>query len=104
MIVDRPDYVRIIKNALRRSPVVAILGPRQCGKTTLARMIEADQPSVYCDLERPSDHQRLHNPEYVLGSEEELVILDEIQLQPELFRLLHILVDRSAGQSRFLIL
>ncbi len=104
MNVDRPDYIRQLTVALGRSPVVALLGPRQCGKTTLARMIGANQPCAYFDLEKPSDLRRLENAEYVLGSEQGLVILDEIQLRPELFSILRTLVDRPDDRTRFLIL
>lgn len=104
MNVDRPSYILGIKKALGRSPVVALLGPRQCGKTTLARMVGADQPSTYYDLEKPSDLRRLENAEYVLGREKGLVILDEIQLHPELFSILRSLVDRPSEKTKFLIL
>lgn len=104
MNVGRPHYYRQVTKALGRSPVAALLGPRQCGKTTLARMIGAAQPSTYYDLEKPSDARRLENAEYVLGREKGLVILDEIQLRPDLFSVLRSLVDRSGEQARFLIL
>lgn len=104
MKVDRPDYVQQVKKALRRSPVVALLGPRQCGKTTLSRIIGAEQPSVYYDLEKPSDVRRLENSEYVLGNENGLIILDEIQLRPDLFGVIRSLVDRPVHHNSFLIL
>jgi len=104
MNVERPNYYRQVTKALGRSPVVALLGPRQCGKTTLARMVGADQPSTYYDLEKPSDARRLENAEYVLGRENGLVILDEIQLRPDLFSVLRSLVDHPGQRARFLIL
>jgi predicted AAA+ superfamily ATPase len=96
---------------LGRFPVVAILGPRQVGKTTLALELQtaSRRPSVYLDLERPSDLARLGEPELYLRSQlGKLVILDEIQRLPGLFPLLRSLVDerRRAGEraGQFLIL
>ena len=103
-IIPRPRYVQQVLGALRRSPVVALLGPRQCGKTTLARMIARQSPSAYFDLESPADQQRLQNPEYVLGGLRGLVVLDEVQTQPSLFPVLRVLADRPARPARFLIL
>ncbi|NJM39140.1 MAG: ATP-binding protein [Akkermansiaceae bacterium] len=82
------------------SPVVAILGPRQCGKTTLARMILADH---YFDLENPRDLARLENPQTALEGLKGLVVIDEIQLRPDLFSLLRYLVDQSL-ETQYLIL
>ena len=84
--------------------MVALLGPRQCGKTTLAREFADSEPSHYLDLESISDQRRLEDPEYYLGELEGLVILDEIQLMPELFSVLRVLVDRQDRQRNFLIL
>ena len=76
-MIKRPDYIKKISDAVGRSPVTALLGPRQCGKTTLARMFGGDS-ATYFDLELPSDQQRLSNPELILGHVSGLVILDEI--------------------------
>lgn len=103
-MIDRPSYQVALADAVRRSPVTALLGPRQCGKTTLARMIATGRDSVYFDLESPADRQRLQNPELLLGSLSGLVILDEIQLAPELFGVLRVLVDRPGHQARYLLL
>jgi hypothetical protein len=103
-VIDRPSYIEKLSTALRRSPVVALLGPRQCGKTTLARIFGHKKKSTHFDLESQPDIQRLQNPEMVLGSMEGIVILDEIQRMPELFNVLRVLVDRPASPSRFLIL
>jgi uncharacterized protein len=84
--------------------VTALLGPRQCGKTTLARQIADQQPSTFFDIESLPDRRRLQNPELMLGSLNGLVILDEIQELPELFQVLRVLVDRPENQARFLIL
>lgn len=103
-MIDRPSYVEKLSTALRRSPVVALLGPRQCGKTTLARIFALERKSTHFDLESQPDLQRLQNPEMVLGSLEGIVILDEIQRLPELFNVLRVLVDRPERTTRFLIL
>jgi uncharacterized protein len=89
---------------VRRSPVTALLGPRQCGKTTLARLFGAGRQAIHFDLESQPDQRRLQNPELILGSCQGLVILDEIQVMPELFNVLRVLVDRPETQARFLIL
>lgn len=103
-MIDRPAYHDRLATALRRSPVTALLGPRQSGKTTLARSFAADRPAVYFDLESRPDIQRLQNPELILGALEGLVIIDEIQLLPELFGVLRVLVDRPANRARFMVL
>ena len=103
-MLSRPRHLADVSTSLRRSPVTALLGPRQCGKTTLARMLAKGQLAHYFDLEAPSDRQRLQNPELLLESLSGLVILDEIQLYPELFSVLRSLVDRPDSASRYLIL
>ena len=100
----RSDYLKELKAATHRAPIVSLLGPRQCGKTTLARLFGDKQGAAYFDLESIPDQRRLQNPELVLGSLKGLVILDEIQVKPELFSVLRILVDRPGNQSKFLIL
>jgi predicted AAA+ superfamily ATPase len=96
--------LREIEAAVRRSPVTALLGPRQCGKTTLARQFAERRGAEYFDLESPSDLRRLENPELVLGAERKLVILDEVQARPDLFNVLRVLVDNPNRTPRFLIL
>lgn len=103
-MLPRNEYLARLKAALQRSPVTALLGPRQCGKTTLARQLTARQPAMLFDLESIPDQRRLQNPELVLGGLDGLVILDEIQVMPELFPVLRVLVDRPENQARFLIL
>jgi predicted AAA+ superfamily ATPase len=103
-MIDRPTYIEKLTTALRRSPITAILGPRQCGKTTLARLFGSGKGVDYFDLESQHDLQRLQNPELVLGSLEGVVILDEIQRMPILFSTLRVLVDRPENRSHFLIL
>ena len=103
-MIERPSYLGQLVQALDRSPITALLGPRQCGKTTLARMFAKDRDTVYFDLESQPDLIRLQNPELMLGSLRGTVILDEIQEMPELFKVLRVLVDRAEGRTRFLIL
>ncbi|MEI2783018.1 MAG: ATP-binding protein [Candidatus Competibacter sp.] len=103
-MLDRPSYFAQLATAVRRSPVVALLGPRQCGKTTLARLFGETRQAIYFDLESQPDQRRLQNPELALGALEGLVILDEIQAMPELFNALRVLVDRPQTRARFLVL
>ena len=103
-MVPRSNYMRRIATALRRSPVTALLGPRQCGKTTLARLFSEGRAASYFDLESVPDVRRLANPELVLGNLRGLVVLDEIQRLPSLFNVLRVLADRPDVDARFLIL
>ena len=103
-MLARPFYLSAVTDALQRSPVTALLGPRQWGKTTLARMLAEDREVHYFDLESMMDRQRLQNPELLLGSLSGLVIMDEIQLVPELFSVLKVVVDRLDHSCRYLIL
>ena len=103
-MIHRPHYLKRLANATRRAPITALLGPRQCGKTTLARLFAKELQTTFFDLESYPDQRRLENPELVLGSLEGIVILDEIQIMPELFQVLRVLVDRPENQARFLIL
>ncbi|RMF82076.1 MAG: ATP-binding protein [Nitrospirae bacterium] len=100
---------RRVEARLAQFPAVALLGPRQAGKTTLALAIAEGRPSLYLDLESPSDRARLADPEAYLASHEgELVILDEIHRAPELFQTLRGLIDagrrRGRTAGRFLLL
>jgi len=103
-MLARPRYLEQLDAAVRRSPVTALLGPRQCGKTTLAGILAEERGAARFDLESRPDVQRLQNPELALGSLEGLVVLDEIQRVPELFNVLRVLVDRPLCRARFLIL
>jgi len=80
MLISRPAVIAQINRQLAIHPIVALLGPRQCGKTTVARMIAEQQPSTYFDLENPVDVRRLSAPLTVLEALSGLVIIDEIQL------------------------
>ena len=103
-MIERKSYLEQLSVAVRRSPITALLGPRQCGKTTLARMFGEVRKAIIFDLESQPDLRRLQNPEMILGSLQVIVILDEIQVMPELFNVLRVLVDRPENQARFLIL
>jgi hypothetical protein len=103
-LINRIQYQEKVLSALRRSPIVAILGPRQCGKTTLARQIARIHPAVYFDMESQPDIQRLQNPEMVFSDLSGLVIIDEIQVMPALFAALRVIVDKPDNRCQFLIL
>lgn len=94
-----------IRRGISSSPVTAILGPRQCGKTTLARLISAEMAeSHYLDLESPATQARLQTPQTTLEALQGLVVIDEIQLNPELFSLLRVLSERPGSPAKFLVL
>jgi len=103
-VIDRPFYLDQLSTVVQRSPVTALLGPRQSGKTTLTRLFVQGRSAIYFDLESQPDVQRLQNPELMLGALQGMVVLDEIQRMPELFSVLRVLVDRPDNQTRFLIL
>ena len=103
-MLPRPDRLVALQKALARAPVVALLGPRQCGKTTLARQL-IDSASVnYFDLEDPISLARLDEPLTTLQDLHGTVVIDEVQRRPELFPLLRVLADRPGMLARFLIL
>jgi predicted AAA+ superfamily ATPase len=104
IMIPRPEPARQIEESFRVHPVTALLGPRQCGKTTLARHLAERTHSTIFDLEDPVDMQRLSAPMQALKDLTGLVIIDEIQRKPELFELLRVLVDRPGNQGRFLVL
>jgi len=99
----------VLEGLLQRHPAVALIGPRQCGKTTLALQIAEGRPAIYLDLEAPSDRAKLQEPElYLAAHEDKLVILDEVQRVPDLFAVLRGLIDsgrrRGLRAGRFLLL
>ncbi len=107
MILPREKYLLRIRERMRDYPVVALLGSRQAGKTTLANLLAQsvqDKEVHHFDLESPADLARLANPQLVLSALQGIVILDEIQRMPELFPLLRVLADRPNLPARFLIL
>ena len=98
-----------LATALAEAPAVALLGPRQAGKTTLALELAGARPSVYLDLESEADRAKLAEPElYLARHEDKLVVLDEVQRTPQLFPSLRGLIDagrrRGHGKGRFLVL
>ena len=105
MLLQRKDLEKQIIDSLESSPITILLGPRQCGKTTIARSITQNRKSIFFDLENPSESGGLkQSPMLMLESLEGLVVLDEIQRAPELFPVLRVLADRKGANARFLIL
>lgn len=103
--MKRKHYLNQIETLFRIHPAVALLGPRQCGKTTLAHLYsESHPPSIRFDLEDPADLLLLENPMLALSDLEGLIIIDEIQRRPELFPVLRVLIDRHKPNQKFLIL
>jgi len=103
-MVERPALLSQIQTALRRSRAVVLCGPRQCGKTTLARELLAPDSVNYFDLEDPASLARLDEPMTALQPLQGLVVIDEVQRRPELFPVLRVLLDRKAAPARFLVL
>jgi predicted AAA+ superfamily ATPase len=105
-MIDRKAERTVLRRLLAANPVVAMLGARQVGKTTLARsyLEHQSRPSTHFDLERAQDLARLEDPELALGGLRGTVVLDEIQRRPELFPTLRVLVDRPRNPVRFLVL
>jgi predicted AAA+ superfamily ATPase len=98
----RPSRMPQVRAALERAPIVALLGPRQCGKSTLARALA---PAATFDLESSIDRGALASaPETTLGSLRGLVVLDEVQTMPELLPSLRVLADRPGQPAQFLLL
>lgn len=106
MEIDRQHHLRRVNLLLREFPVVALLGPRQIGKSTLARQLVASRhgPTTWFDLENPADLSRLADPGLELRPLRGLVVLDEIHRLPEVFPLLRVLADRPRTPARFLVL
>src|SRR5689334_18013851 len=103
----REAYLEAIDAAFRTSKVVALLGPRQCGKTTLAKHYFSKhdgKETQYFDLENPRDLIRLDDPLLALEDLEGLIIIDEIQRAPDLFPTLRVLVDQERLKQKYLIL
>jgi uncharacterized protein len=104
LVIDRQADFSLVRAGLQRSRVVALLGPRQCGKTTLARQFVPPDSLNYFDLEDPRSLARLNEPDLALRPLKKLVVIDEIQRRPDLFPLLRVLADRTPLPARFLIL
>jgi uncharacterized protein len=103
-MVDRHALLDRVRQSLRTSPVTVLFGPRQCGKTTLARQIADAEAAEYFDLEDPVNQRRLSEPMLALQELRGLVVIDEVQRQPGLFPILRVLADRKPLPARFLIL
>ncbi len=103
-MIQRPQPLSTLQAALRRSRVVALVGPRQCGKTTLAQTFLRPASLNYFDLEDPATLAQLSEPMAALASLKGLVVIDEVQRRPELFPVLRVLADRRPLPARFLIL
>lgn len=105
-VIPRETHVRNLARLLRENPVVALLGARQVGKTTLARELIQQRrgPATWFDLEQPRDLRQLDEPTLALEPLRGLVVLDEVQNRPELFPVLRVLADRSPRPARFLVL
>ena len=100
-MIHRIQYLSDLERALARNPVTLLVGPRQSGKTTLARQFLREDSINYFDLENPTDLARLEEPLTALQSLNGLVVIDEVQQRPELFPVLRVLADRG---HKFLIL
>ena len=103
-MIDRTTPRTRIESALERYPVVAMLGPRQCGKSTLAREVGKLRSETFFDLEDPACPLLTDSARFVLEPLRGLVVLDEIQHRPDLFPLLRVLADRPDIPARFLLL
>ena len=104
MTIDRTSLIASIATALGRSPVTVLTGPRQSGKTTLARTFLSEESPNYFDLEDPPSLARLEEPRTALESLRGLVVIDEVQRRPDLFPVLRVLADRRGRPAHFLIL
>ncbi|MCK6531939.1 MAG: ATP-binding protein [Polyangiaceae bacterium] len=102
-MVERPELRARVEHLLRQSPVVSLLGPRQCGKTTLARAVARGRRAELFDLEDPVSRRRLESPMTALETLRGLVVIDEAQLAPELMPVIRVLVDRRPAPARFLL-
>jgi len=101
---NRPELLARVKKALARSPIVMLVGPRQCGKTTLARQLVGEHSPNYFDLEKYPVAKLMADPALVLDKTKGLVVLDEAQRVPQLFPHLRVLADRSRKSAKFLVL
>lgn len=103
-MIERKALLSRIKIALGRSRIVALTGPRQCGKTTLARQLLPVESPNYFDLEDPTSLARLDEPMTALQHLKGLIVIDEVHRRPEIFPVLRVLADRTPLSARFLIL
>ena len=103
-MIPRNDFIKRLNAALERNRVVVLTGPRQSGKTTLARQLVQKNTPNYFDLEDPISLDRLDQPMTALAPLRGLVVVDEVQRQPDLFPILRVLADRENEPAKFLIL
>ncbi|MEW6240894.1 MAG: ATP-binding protein [Chloroflexota bacterium] len=103
-MIERIHLLEETQESIKRNRVVALIGPRQCGKTTLARQIVSPDSSNYFDLENPVSLARLDEPMTTLQELRGIIVIDEIQRRPDLFPILRVLSDRDPLPARFLIL
>jgi uncharacterized protein len=103
-MIGRSNYTEQVRLGLTRSPIVTLIGPRQCGKTTLARTFLPSDSGNYFDLEDPVVAALLEQPMTTLGALRGLVVIDEAQRRPELFPVLRVLADRPERPATFLLL
>ncbi len=105
-MIERKRELAILTGLVKRNPVVAIVGARQVGKTTLARRFAARHqgPVTFFDLENPAELARLDDPLLALEGLRGLVVIDEVQRRPDLFPVLRVLVDRPRRPARFVVL
>lgn len=103
-MLERKHYLNRVEQALRRSPITLLIGPRQCGKTTLARRFAGTESENYFDLEDPETFAVMENPKTTLARLRGIVVIDEAQRQPGIFPVLRVLADRPAQPARFLVL
>lgn len=103
-MLPRPEALSRVRVALRRARVVTLVGPRQCGKTTLARQVVPARSANYFDLEDPVSLARLAEPMTALEALKGTVVIDEVQRRPDLFPVLRVLADRRPPAARFLLL
>lgn len=103
-MITRPQPLAALRRAEKAAPVTALLGPRQCGKTTLARQFAGARAAAWLDLENPADLARLAEPMLALERLRGLVVIDEVQRRPGIFPALRVLADRKPLRARFLVL
>jgi len=104
MQIDRPHLRQTVTSALRRSRAVVLVGPRQVGKTTLARSLVPANSANYFDLEDPHVEAQFAAPLTTIENRRGLVVIDEVQRAPELFKILRVLIDRERSPAKFLLL